>query len=395
MQIIRTFGHLLGGTLLVAGITLGVGMLALPVATAQAGFIPSLFTYLICWLFMLCTGLLILEACIWMPKDSNLITMAARLLGKGGKVSCWILYLFLFTCLMVAHVAGGAEVVHQITGGILPTWLSLIIYVLAFAPVVYLGTHSVDRLNLLLIAGVAITYLYFVFSTLPLVNLEQLSRADWPKTFLALPIVFTAFGYQSLIPTLMTYMNRNIQKVRLAIIFGTSIPLIIYIIWEFLILGVVPLQGENGLLAALKNGQTAVTPLRNFLASGTLIGVSKAFAFFVLTTSFIGISVAFVDFLADGFHVKKNGLHKLLLCGLIFGVPTVISLFQPHIFLTALSHAGGIGVALLLGAMPILMVWSGRYYKGHSLLHQQIPGGKITLALLLAFVVLELFVEAL
>ena len=395
MQIIRTFGHLLGGTLLVAGITLGVGMLALPVATAQAGFFPSLLTYLVCWMFMLCTGLLILEACIWMPKDSNLITMAARLLGNGGKVSCWILYLFLFTCLMVAHVAGGGEVVHQLTGGLVPTWLSLIIYVLAFAPVVYLGTHSVDRLNLLLIAGVAITYLYFVFSTLPLVNLEQLSRADWPKTFLALPIVFTAFGYQSLIPTLMTYMNRNVHKVRLAIIFGTSIPLIIYIIWEFLILGVVPLEGENGLLAALKNGQTAVTPLRYFLESGTLIAVSKAFAFFVVTTSFIGISVAFVDFLADGFHVKKNGLHKLLLCGLIFGVPTIISLFQPHIFLTALSHAGGIGVALLLGAMPILMVWSGRYYKGHSLLHQQIPGGKITLTLLLAFVVLELFVEAL
>ena len=88
MQIIRTFGHFSGGTLLVAGITLGVGMLALPVATAQAGFVPSMLTYLLCWLFMLCTGLLILEACIWMPKDSNLITMAAKLLGKGGKASC-------------------------------------------------------------------------------------------------------------------------------------------------------------------------------------------------------------------------------------------------------------------------------------------------------------------
>lgn len=395
MQIIRTFGHLLGGTLLVAGITLGVGMLALPVATAQAGFLPSMLTYFVCWLFMLCTGLLILEACIWMPKDSNLITMAAKLLGKGGKVSCWILYLFLFTCLMVAHVAGGGQVVNQLTGGLIPSWLSLIIYVIAFAPVVYMGTHSVDRLNLFLIAGVAITYLYFVFSTLPLVNLSQLGRADWPKTFLALPVVFTAFGYQSLIPTLMTYMNRNIQKVRLAIILGTSIPLIIYIIWEFLILGVVPLEGSQGLLIAFKQGQNAVTPLQHFLNSAVLIGVSKAFAFFVLTTSFIGISVAFVDFLADGFHVKKTGFHKILLCALIFGVPTIVSLFQPHIFLTALSHAGGIGVALLLGAMPILMVWSGRYYKGYSLLHQQIPGGKMTLSVLLAFVVMELFIEAL
>ena len=165
----------------------------------------------------------------------------------------------------------------------------------------------------------------------------------------------------------MSYMNRNIHKVRLAIIFGTSIPLIIYIIWEFLILGVVPLEGPQGLLSAFQHGQNAVTPLQHFIHSPSLIAVSKAFAFFVLTTSFIGISAAFVDFLADGFHVKKTGFHKLFLCGLIFGVPMIISLFQPHIFLSALSHAGGIGVALLLGAMPILMVWSGRYYRGYSL----------------------------
>ena len=68
MHIVHTFGHLLGGTLLIAGTSIGVGMLALPVATASGGFIPSIVVYLICWLFMLSSGLLILEACIWMPK---------------------------------------------------------------------------------------------------------------------------------------------------------------------------------------------------------------------------------------------------------------------------------------------------------------------------------------
>ena len=96
MHIVKTFGHLVGGTLLVAGTSLGVGMLALPVATASGGFIPAMVVYLICWIFMLCTGLLILEACIWMPKDANLITLSTRLLGKWGKASCWVLYLFSF-----------------------------------------------------------------------------------------------------------------------------------------------------------------------------------------------------------------------------------------------------------------------------------------------------------
>jgi tyrosine-specific transport protein len=55
MQIVHTFGHLVGGTLLVAGTSIGVGMLALPVATAAGGFLPSLMIYFLCWFFMLCT----------------------------------------------------------------------------------------------------------------------------------------------------------------------------------------------------------------------------------------------------------------------------------------------------------------------------------------------------
>jgi tyrosine-specific transport protein len=394
MHIIHTFGHLLGGTLLVFGTSIGVGMLALPVATAEGGFLPALVIYTICWLFMLCTGLLILEACIWMPNDSNLITMTHRLLGKTGRACCWVLYLFLFSCLMVAHVAGGGGVVSQLMGGA-PSWVSMVLYVLIFAPVVYLGTRWVDRLNLVLMVGIAVTYILFVSSSVSYVDVHLLTNVKWSKAWLALPVVFTAFGYQSLIPTLMTYMNRNVKKVRLAIILGTMIPFVIYIVWELLILGIIPLQGKNGLMDALSKGHDAVYPLGQYLNNPTLLSIGQAFAFFALTTSFIGISIAFVDFLADGLKVKKKGLGKLGLCALIFVIPTIISIINPHIFLQALGLAGGIGVALLLGVIPILMVWAGRYYQGHSLLHQQLPGGKILLSILLTFVIFELFIAVL
>jgi len=138
-------GHQLGGTLMVAGITLGVGMLALPVATAEAGFLPSLAVYLLTWIFMICTGLLILEACLWMPKEANLITLSQRLLGKWGRLACWILYLFLFSSLMVAHVAGGGTVFMQLFNGSFSNEWSILLYVLIFSPVVYLGTLWVGR----------------------------------------------------------------------------------------------------------------------------------------------------------------------------------------------------------------------------------------------------------
>ena len=51
-------------------------------------------------------------------------------------------------------------------------------------------------------------------------------------------------------PHLMTYMDRDVKKVRISIILGTSIPLLVYLVWETLILGIVPIEGPGGLLEA-------------------------------------------------------------------------------------------------------------------------------------------------
>lgn len=393
MQIVRTFGHVFGGTLLVAGTSIGVGMLALPLATAEGGFFPSLVIYALCWLFMLCTGLLILEVSIWMPKDANLGTMASHLLGKSGKYVCWVLYLFLFTSLMVAHEAGAGGVVNQLTGARMPEWACILLYVIVFAPAVYLGAHSVDRLNLALMLGIVITYILFVSSSFAHVDFQLLHNSNWSKAWFALPVVFTAFGYQSLIPTLMSYMNRNVKKVRFAIIIGTAIPFGIYVVWELLILGIVPAQGPGGLIETLREGGNAVGPLGKYLKNPALASIGRAFAFFALTTSFVGISIAYVDFLADSLKIAKKGAKKLGLCAFVFLLPLFITLINPHIFILALDYAGGYGVAILLGLMPILMVWSGRYYQGYNHYHRQLFGGRAFLSILIAFVVFEFVIQ--
>src|SRR6185436_969510 len=114
MRIIHSLGHVVGGTLLVAGTTIGVGMLALPIATGPGGFLPSLVIYLICWLFMLATGLLLVEVNLSMPKETSFISMAERLFGPVGRMVFWAVYLFLFLTVMIAHVAGGGEIVRHI-----------------------------------------------------------------------------------------------------------------------------------------------------------------------------------------------------------------------------------------------------------------------------------------
>ncbi len=393
MHIFRSFGHVLGGTFLIAGTAIGVGMLALPVVTGPGGFIPAVSIYLITWLFMLCTGLLLLEVCTWMPKDANLITMTQRVLGPWGKDLCWVVYLFLFVTVMTAHIVGGGNIVTEISKGAIPVWASTLLYMFIFSPVVYLGTRSVDRLNLCLMLGVATSYILFIFVGYNYVNPSFLSYQNWPKVWVALPVLFTAFTYQVIIPTLMTYMERNVKKVRLSIILGSSIPLLIYLIWELLILGIVPIEGPNGLIEANEQGYNAVTPLKHFLNSPGLFKIGQSFAFFTMTTSYIALSLAYLDFLADGLKIVKKGIKKVLLCAAVFIPPTIISLIYPKIFLTALSYAGGISCALLFGLLPPLMVWMGRYVKKYPQTQRQLFGGKIMLSFLFLFVILELALE--
>lgn len=392
MKLFHSHGHVLGGALLIAGTTIGVGMLGLPVATGPGGFFPSMLIYIICWAFMLCTGFLMIEVCSWMPPDSNLISMSNKLLGKTGKIICWFVYLFLFETVMIAHVAGGGSIFSEIFAGEMSHTASMILYVLLFSPVVYLGTKMVDRLNIVMFSGVVISYLLFIFISYKHVNLEFLEYQDWSKTWLALPILFTAFTYQVIIPTLMTYMKRDVKRVRLSVILGSSIPLGVYLIWQILILGIVPVEGPNGLLEAASTGQNAVQPLKHFIESPIVTGIARSFAFFAMTTSYIALALAFVDFLADGLRVKKVGLKKVGLCLAIFIPPLVISLIYPDIFLKALGYAGGISCAILFGLYPPLMAWVGRYIK-HYKTKQLLPGGKAVLIFLLLFIIVELGIE--
>ena len=394
MHIIRNLGHVVGGTLLIAATTIGVGMLGLPVATGPGGFVPATFVYILTWFFMLCTGLLLLEVCSWMPAEANLITMTHRLLGPVGKSVCWVVYLFLFITAMIAHVSGGGSTLVDILnlsfGIAMPQGVAMVLYVLIFSPIVYLGTRSVDRFNLVMMTCVLLTYVLFIILSAGKVDFKLLNYADWSKAWPALPVLLTAFTYQLIIPTLMTYMDRDVKKVRLSIILGSSIPLVVYLIWELLILGIIPVEG---LIQAKAEGQTAVMPLKELLHNPWIFNIGSFFAFFVLTTSYIALALAFLDFLADGLHVKKEGMKKVALCLGIFIPPTIIALIYPGIFITALEYAGGISCALLFGLLPPVMAWVGRYLKKYEPRQVQLPGGKLSLCVLMLFVFVELILQ--
>ena len=387
-------GKLISGTLLVAGTCIGGGVLALPVLTSQAGFFLSMGIYLACWLFMASTGLLFLEIALWMKDGANIVSMAEKILGFPGKIIAWGLYLFFFYCLTLAYIVGiGNLLVEALQGAIsLTNWQGQLLFLLVTTPIIYIGTRLVGRLNIYLMIGLGISYLTFVFLGYQHVNSEYLMRVDWSHLWAALPISFTAFAYQGIVPTLVHYMNRNVKQIRLAIILGSFLPFIIYAIWQWLILGIIPAEGENSLMSALQHEQNAVYPLKNILNIPKLYVVGQFFAFFALITSFFGVSLGLLDFLADGLKIEKTPIKKVWLCALVICPPLLIALSYPYLFLTVLGYAGGFGSALLLGLLPIAMVWRGRYHLKLTG-EYKVFGGHSLLILLGIFVFIEICCE--
>lgn len=387
-------GTIFKGALLIAGTSIGGGMLALPVLTSLAGFLPSMVVYLLCWLFMTCTGLLFIEIALCMDKGANIISMSQRTLGNAGKAFSWVLYLGLFYCLSVAYIVGCGDLVAQLFKGLISEQVAPFLFVLVFMPFVFAGMRVVGRLNIFLMFGLIASFFAFLALGFPFVKTELLAYSDWSMSLFALPIAFAAFSYHGIVPSLVEYMGHDAGRLRKTLFIGTSITFVTYAIWQWLIQGIIPTEGPGGLAEALAQGQNAVQPLKNFIQVPIVYWVGQYFAFFALVTSFFGVALGLMDFLADGLNIKKTTGGKVLLCALIFVPPLAIAYSHPHIFLTALDYAGGYGCALLLGLLPILMVWSARYRAdGLHPPQELLPGGKPMLLLLAAFVIFELLFQ--
>jgi len=380
-------GSVLGGTLLVAGCCIGAGMLGLPVLSGQAGFSPSIVMFILCWLFMVCTGLLLLEVNLWYGEEISIITMATRTLGRSGKFVSWFVFLFLFYSLMVAYIAASGSLITdfigEATGYYWHSNLGGLLFCLLFGLLLYLGTGAIDWFNRLLMLGLIISYMSLVIVGSSRVNSEFLMHHDWSAATLVIPAVIVSFGFHNLVPSLTTYFHGDIKSLKRSIIWGSTIPLIIYLVWEWIILGIVPFQGFQ---IARDKGEIATEALRSAVGASWIVDVAQIFAFFAIVTSFLSVALSFVDFLADGLNIKKTPKGKIILSLLVLGPPLICALLYPTIFLKALNTAGGFGAVILFGILPALMVWKGRYNQNLGKL-QILPGGKPLLIIIIIFAI--------
>lgn len=374
---------------LVSGTCIGGGMLAMPVETAKAGFLFSIFGITLCWAFMTYTGLLLVEATLWVKNETHFCSLTHILIGPKTRLLALLVYLFMNYASLVAYTAGGAALLQHhaphLFGNALSYESSCILFTLVFGSIIYLGARFVGNLNLLCMIALGVIYCWLVSFGLGHIDIDRLGYRPVSMESLGIySIILATFSYQMVVPSLCLQLNYNAPQLKKAIIVGTTIPFVIYSIWLLVVHGITPLEGENGLLSALERGASATEPMRAQFQHWSLSICADLFAFFAIVTSYMGLSLALFYFLKDGFSELKISLSRnaIILASII---PTLLlAMKYPQALVRCLNISGGYGDTILSGLIPIAMVWMGRYKKGTkgALIA---PGGKGLLLLAAAF----------
>lgn len=354
----------IGGTLLIVGTSIGAGILALPVTTAQSGFIDSSLMLFFCWFIMTISALMILEVNLWFPEDSNMISMARHTLGIPGEVVAWITYLLLLYALLCAYIAGGTDVFSSLLdlmGLHTPQWLDTVLFTAILGSVVYCGITATDYVNRGLMVIKLSSFVILTGLISPHVMHSNLTAGQAQYLPSAIMVMITSFGFATIVPSLRSYFKSHTGKLRAMIILGSFIPLVCYLAWDLAILGTLPLNGNNGLVGILNSGHVTselMNALQQVINKTSITQLSRIFTSICVLTSFLGVALCLTDFLSDGFKIVKQGWGRTAIAVLTFLPPLIIVLFFPGMFIRALTYAG-ICCVVLLVLLPASMMISG------------------------------------
>ncbi|EPN9526361.1 tyrosine transporter TyrP [Cronobacter malonaticus] len=376
----------LGSIFIVAGTTIGAGMLAMPLAAAGVGFGVTALLLFLLWGLMCYTALLLVEVYQHQPASTGLGTLALNYLGKPGQWLAGFSMLFLMYALTAAYISGAGELLAsslgQWTGIDIKPATGVLAFTLVGGLIVSIGTHSVDLVNRLLFTAKTVFLVVMLAMMMPHIHQVNLLTLPVEKglALSALPVIFTSFGFHGSVPSIVSYMKGDVRKLKLIFITGSAIPLVAYLFWQLATLGAIPSDTFMGLLATHAGLNGLLQAVRDVVASPHVELAVHLFADLALATSFLGVSLGLFDYLADMFKRRRTVTGRAQSGLMTFVPPLVFSLFYPQGFVMALGYAG-VALAVLALLLPALLAWQSR--KRHTA-GWQVAGGSLALALVFA-----------
>ncbi len=349
-------------TLLVTGTSIGAGMLALPLASGPVGLPITIVLLLAIWLLMTFTGFLVLEVNLSLPSGDNFSAMAKQTAGPAAQCLVWVSLLCLLYSLTGAYITGGASLLNNVITKSIHHFaphstppahihtLSAIVFTTCLGAILWHSTKAVDVANRTFISMKIFLLIASISLMLPIIQPPLLHAApqNWVSPVLLAPIFLASFGYHTVIPSLTKYHGKNPNSLKKAIIFGTSIPLALYLLWLICTLGIVPQHGKLSFASLSHTDDVAqLTNMISTLSHSRWINFSiNAFSNIALITSFLGVTLGLFDFIAGVFKLPDSKSGRL--------ITTCITLLPPFIFY--LIDANGFLIALQVAAFFVILL---------------------------------------
>ena len=349
--------------LMISGNTIGAGILGLPILGGMAGAIPSVIGLVAIWMVMLGTAFVLAWRMISHGREiKGLPSLFQKELGPFGKGFATIGYLINYFGILVAYLCGGATIIcHLLNLNISESIVTLILFTI-LTGVTLSGLETVRKSNAALMALLFVAFLYLIVASGNSAHPEWFRYADWYYFPAVFPVFICAFTYHNTIPIVVRVLDYDRHSVNKALIVGTAIPLILSIFWTLAVIGCLPLEGagKDTLFHAFNENFPATIPLAHILDSDLFTTVSLIFSLLAIATSYMAVGTGLLNFMKDltrPLFKKRNRTTDALLA---FGLPLLITLCHPDLFLVALNVAGGVGIGMVFGILPGMMLIKAR-----------------------------------
>lgn len=378
---------ILGSALIIAGTTIGAGMLAMPLTSAGMGFGMTVVLLGGLWALLTYTGLLFMEVYqTAKEKEVGVATLAEQYFGMTGRGLATFSLLVLLYALLAAYITGGGSLLS----GILPVMgdeettskVGILLFTFILGTFVVIGIKGVDGITRLMFLGKIVAFIFVLLMMLPKAKLENLTAVPLDNLLVisAIPIFFTSFGFHVIMGSINSYLDADIRKIRLAVLIGTLIPLSAYLLWQLATHGVLS-QGEFVALVKQDPTLNGLVKATAQITGSTILGEAvRLFSALALITSFLGVAMGIFEGVGDllkRFNLPSN---RVVLTPLTFIPPLVFALFYPNGFIAALGYAGLLFAFYGL-ILPIGLAWKARQL--HPNLPYRVAGGNLGLVIAL------------
>lgn len=397
---------LIGGAMIIAGTAIGAGMLANPTSTAGVWFIGSILALIYTWFCMTTSGLMILEANLHYPTGASFDTIVKDLLGKGWNLINGLSVAFVLYILTYAYITSGGGITQSLLNQFLRSPESAVeigrtsgslIFCVVLAVFVWFSTKAVDRFTTVLIAGMVVAFFLSTTGLLSSVKTEVLlntvssgEQQYLPYILTALPVCLVSFGFHGNVPSLVKYYNRDAQRVMRAIFIGTSLALVIYILWQLAIQGNLPRTEFAPVIEKGGDVSALLEALHKYIETDYIAIILNFFAYMAIASSFLGVTLGLFDYIADLLKFDDSFLGRTKTTIVTFIPPLLLSLQFPYGFVIAIGYAG-LAATIWAAIVPALLVRASR--KKFPMADYKVYGGSMMIGFIILFGLLNIIAQ--